>query len=207
MGQRSVRSRLPTGSACARSSIRVYAAIRRQPKPLSEPLQYKGRGGLRGALCKARFSGPDLVAAFIGEPIMQANGVQIPPKSYGQRVRKICSKYGVMITVDEVICCFGRAGHWFVSEYFDIGSDIMTIAKATTAGYAYGRCDHAQQDRGCNPDFPVGSNNSLRRVNDSVDASHRLVHRSWANGETFHPYRLFHLWVRHRCLGSACSLR
>lgn len=79
---------------------------------------------------------PNLVAAFIGEPIMQANGVQIPPKKYWQRVREICSRYGVMMIVDEVITGFGRTGHWFASEYFDIEPDIMTMAKAITAGYA-----------------------------------------------------------------------
>ena len=39
--------------------------------------------------------GPDLVAAFIAEPIMQANGVQIPPDWYFPRVREICDRYGV----------------------------------------------------------------------------------------------------------------
>jgi putrescine---pyruvate transaminase len=80
--------------------------------------------------------GPDLVAAFIGEPIMQANGVQIPPKSYWHRVREICTRYGVMMIVDEVITGFGRTGHWFASEYFGVEPDIMTMAKAITAGYA-----------------------------------------------------------------------
>lgn len=83
-----------------------------------------------------QFEGPDLVAAFIGEPIMQANGVQIPPRSYWQRVREICSRYDVMMIVDEVITGFGRTGHWFASEYFGIEPDIMTMAKAITAGYA-----------------------------------------------------------------------
>lgn len=83
-----------------------------------------------------QFEGPDLVAAFIGEPIMQANGVQIPPRSYWQRVREICSRYDVLMIVDEVISGFGRTGHWFASEYFGIEPDIMTMAKAITAGYA-----------------------------------------------------------------------
>jgi adenosylmethionine-8-amino-7-oxononanoate aminotransferase len=80
--------------------------------------------------------GPELVAAFIGEPIMQANGTQIPSKAYWQRVREICSKYGVLLIVDEVICCFGRTGAWFATEHFGIEPDIMTMAKALTAGYA-----------------------------------------------------------------------
>lgn len=83
-----------------------------------------------------QLEGPELVAAFIGEPIMQANGVQIPPKSYWQRVREICTRYEVLLIIDEVITGFGRTGHWFASEYFGIEPDIMTMAKAITAGYA-----------------------------------------------------------------------
>lgn len=79
---------------------------------------------------------PELVAAFIGEPIMQANGAQVPPKAYWQGVREICDKYGVVMIVDEIITGFGRAGYWFVSEYFEIEPDIITSAKALTAGYA-----------------------------------------------------------------------
>ena len=78
---------------------------------------------------------PELVAAFIGEPIMQANGAQVPSKTYWRRVREICTKYDVLMIVDEIITGFGRAGHWFVSEHFGIEPDIMTSAKALTAGY------------------------------------------------------------------------
>ena len=80
--------------------------------------------------------GPELVAAFIGEPVMQANGAQIPSKAYWQKVRKICDKYGVLLIIDEVICCFGRTGKWFAAEHFDVVPDITTMAKALTAGYA-----------------------------------------------------------------------
>jgi putrescine---pyruvate transaminase len=79
---------------------------------------------------------PDLVAAFIGEPIMQANGVNIPPKSYWSRVREICSRYGVVMIVDEIITGFGRTGYWFASEHFGMVPDIITMGKALSAGYA-----------------------------------------------------------------------
>ena len=79
--------------------------------------------------------GPDYVAAFIAEPIMQANGVQIPPASYFQRVREICDRYGVLFIADEVITGFGRTGAWFAMEHFGVEPDIMTTAKALTAGY------------------------------------------------------------------------
>ncbi|MEX2302764.1 MAG: aminotransferase class III-fold pyridoxal phosphate-dependent enzyme [Bryobacterales bacterium] len=80
--------------------------------------------------------GPEYVAAFIAEPIMQANGVQIPPRSYLQRVQEICRRYEVVFIADEVITGFGRTGEWFAIQHFGIEPDIITLAKAMTAGYA-----------------------------------------------------------------------
>lgn len=79
--------------------------------------------------------GPDNVAAFIAEPIMQAHGVQAGSAEYFARVREICDKYNVLLIIDEVITGFGRSGTWFASEQMDIKPDIMTMAKAMTAGY------------------------------------------------------------------------
>jgi adenosylmethionine-8-amino-7-oxononanoate aminotransferase len=79
--------------------------------------------------------GPEYVAAFIGEPVMQANGVQIAPASYFQRVREICDKYDVLWINDEVITGFGRTGNWFAIERAGVVPDMMTMAKAMTAGY------------------------------------------------------------------------
>ncbi|MBV8567904.1 MAG: aspartate aminotransferase family protein, partial [Methylobacteriaceae bacterium] len=59
-----------------------------------------------------------------------------PPKAYWQRVRDICTKYGVLLIIDEIITGFGRTGHWFASEYFGIEPDVMTAAKAISAGYS-----------------------------------------------------------------------
>ena len=82
-----------------------------------------------------QFEDPELVAAFIGEPVMQANGTQVPNRRYWERVREICTKYGVVLIIDEVICGFGRTGKWFANRHFDVQPDIMTTAKALTAGY------------------------------------------------------------------------
>ena len=75
------------------------------------------------------------MAAFIAEPVMQAHGVQIPPANYFPRVREICTKYDVLLIIDEVITGFGRTGAWFASQHFGIEPDIMTMAKAMTGGY------------------------------------------------------------------------
>ena len=78
---------------------------------------------------------PERVAAFIGEPIMGAIGVYIPPMSYWPEIERICRKYDVLLVADEVICGFGRTGQWFGSQYFGITPDVMTIAKGLTSGY------------------------------------------------------------------------
>jgi adenosylmethionine-8-amino-7-oxononanoate aminotransferase len=79
--------------------------------------------------------GPELVSAFLIEPIAQANGVQIPPPGYLARVQEICRRYEVLFIADEIITGFGRTGEWFGIQHWDIEPDIMTVAKAITAGY------------------------------------------------------------------------
>jgi putrescine aminotransferase len=79
--------------------------------------------------------GADTIAAFIGEPIQGAGAVIIPPETYWPEVQRICAKHDVLLIVDEVICGFGRTGHMFASEYFDLKPDMMTLAKGITSGY------------------------------------------------------------------------
>lgn len=79
--------------------------------------------------------GADQVAAFIGEPVQGAGGVIIPPSTYWPEIQRICDKYGILLVTDEVICGFGRLGHWFGCEYFGVRPDLMTFAKGVTSGY------------------------------------------------------------------------
>ena len=80
-------------------------------------------------------AGADKVAAFIGEPIMGAGGVKIPPMSYWPEVQRICRKYDVLLMLDEVITGYGRTGEWFAAQAFGVEPDTMTTAKALTSGY------------------------------------------------------------------------
>lgn len=79
--------------------------------------------------------GAENVAAFIGEPIQGAGGVIVPPKNYWPEIQRICTKYNILLVVDEVICGFGRIGHWFGSELYGIKADIMPMAKGLSSGY------------------------------------------------------------------------
>jgi 4-aminobutyrate--pyruvate transaminase len=79
--------------------------------------------------------GPDTVAAFFAEPVMGAGGVLVPPATYFERVQPILKKYDILFVADEVICGFGRTGRMFGSQTFDLQPDIITVAKALSAGY------------------------------------------------------------------------
>jgi len=82
------------------------------------------------------FEGPDTVAAVILEPVQNAGGCFTPPEDYFQRVREICDEFDVLLISDEVICAFGRLGHWFGCERYDYLPDIITVAKGLTSAYA-----------------------------------------------------------------------
>lgn len=76
------------------------------------------------------------VAAVFLEPVPGANGVHVPPPDYFARVRAACDRHGVFLVLDEVLCGFGRTGRTFGFEHFGVVPDMITCAKALTAGYA-----------------------------------------------------------------------
>ena len=64
-----------------------------------------------------------------------AGGVIVPPATYWPEIQRICDRYGVLLVSDEVICGFGRTGHWFGCETLGFQPDLMTFAKGVTSGY------------------------------------------------------------------------
>ncbi len=80
--------------------------------------------------------GPDTVAAVIMEPVQNAGGCFTPPEGYWQRIREICDEYNVLLISDEVICAWGRLGHFFGADRFGYVPDIITTAKGITSAYA-----------------------------------------------------------------------
>jgi 4-aminobutyrate--pyruvate transaminase len=79
--------------------------------------------------------GPDTVAAMIGEPIMGAGGVILPPATYWEKVQAVLEKYDVLLIADEVICGFCRTGNMFGSETYGMRPNMMTMAKALSSSY------------------------------------------------------------------------
>ena len=72
---------------------------------------------------------------MILEPLQNAGGCIPPQPGYFDRVREICDKYDVLLVSDEVICAWGRLGHYFGCQRYGYQPDIVTIAKALTSAY------------------------------------------------------------------------
>jgi 4-aminobutyrate---pyruvate transaminase len=79
--------------------------------------------------------GPETIAAFIGEPVMAAGGVYVPPASYWEKIQGVLRKHDILIVADEVITGFGRTGKMFGCENFGIEPDIMVLSKQITSSY------------------------------------------------------------------------
>ncbi len=84
--------------------------------------------------------GPDTVGSIVLEPITAGGGVITPPEGYWESVQEICTKYGILLHLDEVVCGVGRTGKWFGYQHYGIKPDIVTMAKGVASGYAAISC-------------------------------------------------------------------
>jgi adenosylmethionine-8-amino-7-oxononanoate aminotransferase len=81
-------------------------------------------------------AGAETVAMVILEPVQNAGGALVAPEGYFKGVREVCDRYGILLCADEVITGFGRIGHWFASERYDVQPDLVTCAKGLSSAYA-----------------------------------------------------------------------
>ena len=80
--------------------------------------------------------GPTRVAAFIFEPVVGAAGGVVPaPPGYAAAVREVCSRHGVLMIADEVMCGSGRCGSWRALEHDGVVPDVLAVAKGLGGGY------------------------------------------------------------------------
>ncbi len=79
---------------------------------------------------------PETVCLVHMEPVQNSGGAFVAPAGYWAGVRALCDKYDILLSADEVITAFGRLGHWFASERYDIRPDLVTSAKGLSSSYA-----------------------------------------------------------------------
>jgi adenosylmethionine-8-amino-7-oxononanoate aminotransferase len=80
--------------------------------------------------------GPENIAAFIAEPVVGAALGCVPaPDGYFQAIRDICTRYDILMIVDEVMTGWGRTGRMWGIDHWGVTPDIIATAKGMTAGY------------------------------------------------------------------------
>ncbi|KAB0631244.1 aspartate aminotransferase family protein [Burkholderia latens] len=80
--------------------------------------------------------GAENVAAFVAETVVGATAGAVPPvRTYLQKIRAVCDKYGVLLILDEIMSGMGRTGYLFACDEDNVAPDLLTIAKGLGAGY------------------------------------------------------------------------
>ncbi|MFN8058410.1 MAG: aspartate aminotransferase family protein [Vicinamibacterales bacterium] len=80
--------------------------------------------------------GPDKVAVFVAETVAGATlGAVLPVPGYFRQIRDLCTRHGILLMLDEVMCGMGRTGSLHACAQEGIAPDLMTIAKGLGAGY------------------------------------------------------------------------
>ncbi|MEP7302740.1 MAG: aspartate aminotransferase family protein [Caldimonas sp.] len=80
--------------------------------------------------------GPRHVIAFVAETVVGATLGAVPPvPGYLKGVRELCTRHGILLILDEVMCGMGRTGTLHACEQEDVVPDLLVIAKGLGGGY------------------------------------------------------------------------
>ena len=77
-------------------------------------------------------------AAVIIEPVQGASGFITPEEGFLEAIRLRCNKTGTFLIFDEIQTCFGRTGHLFGIDAFQVIPDILCMAKGMGGGMSIG---------------------------------------------------------------------
>lgn len=87
----------------------------------------------------------DRTAAVILEPIQGEGGILPSDINWLTEVRNRCNETGALLIYDEIQSGFGRTGHLFAFQHYNITPDILCVAKAMAGGMPMGAFISAKQ--------------------------------------------------------------
>jgi len=118
-------------------SIKVPAPLSFRPAANHTPATYARAcaEALEAAIIEAD---PKTVLAFFFEPVGGlATGCNVPPPEYFRAIRDVCTRHGVALVFDEILCGTGRTGKFLAAHNWpDALPDIVVMAKGLGSGYA-----------------------------------------------------------------------
>ena len=80
--------------------------------------------------------GPETIIAFVAETVVGSTLGAVPPVAgYLRGVRELCSRHGILLILDEVMCGMGRTGTLHACEQDGVVPDLLVIAKGLGGGY------------------------------------------------------------------------
>ena len=133
-------------SAMGRTSFRVpFAPLLTDAVHIPPPYCLRCTFGLSYPGCALRCAtaledaiqnlGPETVSAFMAETVSGGSlAAYPPPEGYLTAVRDICSRYDVLLILDEVLCGMGRTGQWFACQHEGVSPDLVTLGKGLAGG-------------------------------------------------------------------------
>lgn len=118
--------------------------------PVPHCLEYRSQDGSTGEAYTAASlkaiedvilrEGAETIGSLCLEPITAGGGIITPPEGYWAGVQELCTKYDILLHIDEVVCGLGRTGTWFGYQQYGVQPDIVTMAKGVASGYAAISC-------------------------------------------------------------------
>ena len=128
-------------AAHAVRAARARGTARQQHEPLP-PARRRDGGAVHRRSCSTSSSGrssrwiPRRSASSTWSRSRTPAARSSRPAGYWRVCASSATSYDILLSADEVITGFGRVGHWFASERYDIRPDIVTCAKGLSSSYA-----------------------------------------------------------------------
>jgi adenosylmethionine-8-amino-7-oxononanoate aminotransferase len=104
------------------------------------------------------------VGCIIMETLPWVGCISPYSQNWWESIRKLCDEYQILFVLDDVAICYGKLGHMFGWQEYNVQPDICAIGKALTAGYS-----------------PLGAAVCNKKVYGV------LQYKSWDHGHTWSP--------------------
>ena len=123
------------GSTAAAEALRSdleFTAAFRPAIPGIKHIRFNNYEDLEKICCRT--------ACVIMELVQAESGVVTPDVEWLKAIREKCTYTGTLLILDEIQTGFGRTGHLFAHQKYDIQPDILTIGKAMGGGMPVSAC-------------------------------------------------------------------